>query len=219
VGLSLHRDHFYGGQTPGQRHREERTMSHDKIKAAARLRMSTTGEPYAAARRQAISEHHADRFTSPVSADDILAAAVTHRELGPDYSDAVVASFIDKVDRALAARVEARLAGLELSKPAQPARRGKRLRARRVARDALAALAGALIAVGAIGLYVLTDGQHSASHVSVAAAGTSASQAGNGVVCYVHPAMPGVTMLYPVSSELRSSLFVCSISSQASLHQ
>jgi len=32
-------------------------MSHDKIKAAARERMAETGEPYAAARREAIREH------------------------------------------------------------------------------------------------------------------------------------------------------------------
>jgi hypothetical protein len=32
-------------------------MSHDKIKAAARERMTQTGEPYAAARRQVIKEH------------------------------------------------------------------------------------------------------------------------------------------------------------------
>jgi predicted kinase len=35
----------------------ERTMSHDKIKAAARARMAETGEPYAAARREVITEH------------------------------------------------------------------------------------------------------------------------------------------------------------------
>jgi hypothetical protein len=34
-------------------------MSHDKIKAAARERMAQTGEPYATARREAISEHRA----------------------------------------------------------------------------------------------------------------------------------------------------------------
>jgi hypothetical protein len=48
--------------------------------------------------------------TSPVSPDDIRAAAAAHQELGPEYSDAVVAVFLDRVDRAVAARVEARLA-------------------------------------------------------------------------------------------------------------
>lgn len=50
--------------------------------------------------------------TSPVSPDDIRAAAAAQHELGPEYSDAVVAAFLERVDRAVAARVEARLAGM-----------------------------------------------------------------------------------------------------------
>jgi hypothetical protein len=46
-----------GGQAPGQRHRIEGTVPHDKIKAAARRRMAKTGEPYAAARRAVVTEH------------------------------------------------------------------------------------------------------------------------------------------------------------------
>ncbi|MGH3167162.1 MAG: hypothetical protein ACRDN0_14895, partial [Trebonia sp.] len=46
-----------GGQAPGHGHRIEGTMSHDKIKAAARERMAQTGEPYAAARRAVVDEH------------------------------------------------------------------------------------------------------------------------------------------------------------------
>ena len=49
--------------------------------------------------------------TSALSREDIRAAAEVHEELGPEYSDAVVASFLDKVDREIAARVEARMAG------------------------------------------------------------------------------------------------------------
>ena len=48
--------------------------------------------------------------TSPVPPDDIRAAAAAHHELGPEYSDAVVAAFLERVNRAVAARVEARLA-------------------------------------------------------------------------------------------------------------
>jgi len=48
--------------------------------------------------------------TSPVDPQDIRAAAEVQRELGPEYSDAVIAAFIDRVDRAVEARVEARLA-------------------------------------------------------------------------------------------------------------
>ncbi len=158
----------------GDRHRKERTMSHDKIKAAARMRMATTGEPYAAARRRAISEHSADQVTSAVSAEDIRAAAAAHRELGPEYSDAVVASFIEKVDRALAARVEARLGDRERSKPAKPARRGQRSLTRRVARDVLIAGAGALVAIGAVGLHEITS-PHRAEPATRLANGVCAS--------------------------------------------
>jgi hypothetical protein len=55
----VHRDHSCGGQAPGQGHQIEGTMSHDKIRAAARKRMAETGEPYAAARRAVIREHQA----------------------------------------------------------------------------------------------------------------------------------------------------------------
>jgi hypothetical protein len=48
--------------------------------------------------------------TSPLGPEDIRAAAEVHRELGPEYDDAVVAAFIDRVDREVAARVQARLA-------------------------------------------------------------------------------------------------------------
>jgi ABC-type transport system involved in cytochrome bd biosynthesis fused ATPase/permease subunit len=81
-------------------------MSHDKIKAAARERMTRTGEPYATARREVVAE--------------IRAAAAAHEELGPEYSDAVVASFLNRVEEEIAARVEARMAGA--SQPEAPRR-------------------------------------------------------------------------------------------------
>jgi hypothetical protein len=56
---------------------------------------------------------------SPLSPQEIRAAAEAHAELGPEYSDAVVASFLEKVDTAVAARVDARLA--EMRQPAPPA--------------------------------------------------------------------------------------------------
>ena len=48
---------------------------------------------------------------SPLSGQEIRAAAAAHDELGPEYSDAVVASFLAKVDKEIDARVDARLAG------------------------------------------------------------------------------------------------------------
>ena len=84
-------------------------MSHDKIKVAARERMTRTGEPYATARREVVAE--------------IRAAAAAHEELGPEYSDAVVASFLDRVEEEIAARVEARMADAprRTAAPAAPA--------------------------------------------------------------------------------------------------
>ena len=47
--------------------------------------------------------------TSPLSPADIRAAAEVHAELGPEYRDAVVESFLAKVDNEIAARIDARL--------------------------------------------------------------------------------------------------------------
>ena len=59
-----------------------------------------------------------------MSPKDIRAAAGAHHELGPEYSDAVVASFLEKVDQQIAARIDERLAA---STPhSSPAEREKR---------------------------------------------------------------------------------------------
>jgi hypothetical protein len=55
---------------------------------------------------------------SPLSAQDIRAAAEVHRELGAEYGDAVVESFLAKIDKHIEARVEERLASAT-----RPARR------------------------------------------------------------------------------------------------
>jgi hypothetical protein len=62
-----------------------------------------------------------DMSDSPLSRQEIYAAAAAHDELGPEYSDAVVASFLEKVDKEIDARVDARLAGRR--QPAPPAER------------------------------------------------------------------------------------------------
>jgi hypothetical protein len=59
--------------------------------------------------------------TSPLSPDEIRAAAETHRDLGPDYQSAVIESFLDKVSREIDARVDARLAAARAAVPPQPA--------------------------------------------------------------------------------------------------
>ena len=45
-----------------------------------------------------------------MSAGELRAAAETHKELGPEYQDAVLQSFVDRVGREIDARVDARLA-------------------------------------------------------------------------------------------------------------
>lgn len=47
---------------------------------------------------------------SPLSPDEIRAAAEVHRELGPDYDKAVVESFLERISAEIDARVEARVA-------------------------------------------------------------------------------------------------------------
>lgn len=63
--------------------------------------------------------------SSSFSPDEIRAAAETHRELGPDYQDAVIESFLDKVGKEIDARVDARLGrgrgGWQPEQPARPA--------------------------------------------------------------------------------------------------
>jgi hypothetical protein len=50
-----------------------------------------------------------------LTAQDVRATAEVHGELGPDYSDAVIESFLAKLDQTIEARVDERLAGM--SKP------------------------------------------------------------------------------------------------------
>jgi anti-sigma-K factor RskA len=105
-------------------------MSHDKIKAAARARMASTGEPYATARRRVIAE--------------IRAAAAAHEELGPEYSDAVIASFLERVEEEIDARVDARMA--EARRPEAPA--GQESRRALWRGIAIGIVIGLIVAVG-----------------------------------------------------------------------
>jgi hypothetical protein len=99
--------------------------------------------------------------TSPVSPEDIRAAAEVHHELGPEYSDAVVASFLEKVDRELAARVEARLAASAAAVPA-----GRESRRALVKGVVIGACAGALATTVAFGLPALHEHSPGAQRVT-----------------------------------------------------
>jgi len=54
---------------------------------------------------------------SPLCLQEIRAAAAAHDQLGPEYSDAVVASFLQRVDEEITARAHARLAGMRQPEP------------------------------------------------------------------------------------------------------
>jgi hypothetical protein len=64
--------------------------------------------------------------TSPLSPQEIRAAAAAHKELGPEYSDAVIESFLERVDGEIAARVDARLGPVSREQPVQPAQSNSR---------------------------------------------------------------------------------------------
>jgi hypothetical protein len=106
-----------------------------------------------------------------LSPEDIRAAAEVHRELGPEYSDAVVASFLDKVDREVSARVDARLAGTRRAAAAEPDSRR-------------ALLTGMAIGLGVSAVAALLLLRMHAGHAAQAA-GTSVAQPGGGHVVQV----------------------------------
>ena len=64
--------------------------------------------------------------TSPLSPHEIRAAAAAHKDLGPEYSDAVIESFLERVDREITARVDARLGPVSREQPVQPAQSNSR---------------------------------------------------------------------------------------------
>jgi len=55
--------------------------------------------------------------SSRLSPEEIRAAAEVHHELGPEYRDAVVASFLERIDVEIAARIDARLADVVVAGP------------------------------------------------------------------------------------------------------
>jgi hypothetical protein len=59
--------------------------------------------------------------TSPLSPQEIRAAAAVHKELGPEYSDAVIESFLERVDQEVTARLDARLGPVSREQPVQSA--------------------------------------------------------------------------------------------------
>lgn len=56
--------------------------------------------------------------------EDLQAALGARRELGPDYEDAVLDSFLERMDRSIDARVDARVAE-QAARPGVPGRPGR----------------------------------------------------------------------------------------------
>lgn len=65
----------------------------------------------------------------PMSPEDLRAAAEAHRELGPEYRDAVVDSFLEKVSRQITEEIDARIS--KAVQPFQAARNAERSAAER----------------------------------------------------------------------------------------
>jgi hypothetical protein len=85
--------------------------------------------------------------TPPLSPKDIRAAAGAHHELGPEYSDAVVASFLEKVDQEIAARIDERLA-TSTPRPSPAEREHRRTLAKGFAMGVASSVAVVLLVVG-----------------------------------------------------------------------
>jgi hypothetical protein len=64
-------------------------------------------------------------MSSPLSPEEIRAAAEVHRQLGPEYSDAVVESFLERVDRQVAERVDQQIAARADASLAAASRKGQ----------------------------------------------------------------------------------------------
>jgi hypothetical protein len=80
----------------------------------------------------------------PVTAQDVRASAEVHRELGPEYGDAVVESFLARVEKRIDERVDERLAAVgrpHRRRPVDPVRLSKQ-------RFALAGAAAGTVVVG-----------------------------------------------------------------------
>ena len=149
-------------------------MFPDQVRSAARVKFVLEDRKVRLTRRlfAGLAGYPATMSTSPLDPQEIRAAAEVSRELGPEYDDALIAAFIDRVDRAVAARVEARLADEGLSQP--PATRDHHRRSL-LKGMAIGVCAGALVA--GVGLsHVAASGSQSGSQAVVQKAGPGARE-------------------------------------------
>lgn len=133
-----------------------------QVRPAARVKFVLEDRKVRPTRRlfAGLAGYPATMSTSPLDPQEIRAAAEVYRELGPEYDDAVIAAFIDRVDRAVAARVEARLADEGLAQPVKHDHNRRAL----LKGVAIGACAGALVA--GVGLsHVAAAGTQSGSKI------------------------------------------------------
>src|SRR5262245_7880599 len=100
---------------------------------------------------------------SPLSPDDIRAAAEVHAEMGPEYRDAVVESFLAKIDQEIGARIDARLPTIPQTRKGgtDPVTAAKR---RGLATGLVSGLAVGTIATGVpLTLFVIYTASHGGS--------------------------------------------------------
>ena len=85
-----------------------------------------------------------------LSPDEIRAAAQVHDELGPEYRDAVVESFLAKIDNQVAARIDAQL---DSARPALDRARDLALMEKRRVQLGAAAVGSAITAMASVTAY------------------------------------------------------------------
>jgi hypothetical protein len=106
-------------------------------------------------RHQQLLPHRPESYAAgmgdpTLSPDEIRAAAQVHDELGPEYRDAVVESFLAKIDKQVAARIDAQL---DAARPARDRARDPALMEKRRAQLGAAAVGSAITAMASVAAY------------------------------------------------------------------
>jgi hypothetical protein len=135
---SLSTDQKAGGSNPSERAGSQASHPGRDLLANGFANSSSANSSYQSDRTSSLCISYTELYTrylsSPLSPEEIRAAAEVHRQLGPGkYSDAVVESFLERVDKQVAERVDQRIATPCRHKPrscvpetADPASRARR---------------------------------------------------------------------------------------------
>jgi hypothetical protein len=102
---------------PGERARRDQTGAATGVDLSYTQPVLTAPAVAARSRRLQIRYIVSAVSTSSLEPDDVRAAAELHREIDPEYRDAVVESFLDRVGKEIDARVDRRLAAQPAPQP------------------------------------------------------------------------------------------------------